>query len=149
MASPPTYPAQINLPASASEAILRGLRAKCPRCGEAALFRAWIKPVEICSHCHYDWSVQRADDFPAYIGIFVTGHVLAPVVIALIGTVGLSAGVTLAIILPIAIVMTLAMLHPVKGGVIALLWWLGVGAFKKERAPDLTLESAPEREDDI
>jgi uncharacterized protein (DUF983 family) len=135
MVSPTATPVQIDLPTGAFPAIMRGLRAKCPRCGEGALFRAWIKPIDNCSHCAHDWSVQQADDFPAYIGIFVTGHLLAPVVIALISTFGLSAMATLAIILPIAIVMTLAMLHPVKGGVIALLWWWGVGAFKQERRP--------------
>lgn len=131
--SPQSAPDHIDLPTGAFPAIMRGLRARCPRCDQGALFRAWIKPVDRCSHCSHDWSVQQADDFPAYIGIFVTGHVLAPFVIALIGTFELSAWATLAIILPIAIVMTLAMLHPVKGGVIALLWWWGVGAFKQER----------------
>ena len=32
-----------------------------------------------------------------------------------------------------AVVMLLAMLQPVKGAVIAFLWWMGIGAFVKER----------------
>ena len=118
---------------------MRGVRGKCPRCGEAALFRKWLKPVDICAHCRQDWSIQQADDFPAYIGIFVVGHLLAPIVIAMIGTYGISAGLTLAIILPVAVVMLLAMLQPTKGAVIAFLWWQGIGAFRKERrAPEDT-----------
>lgn len=77
--------------------------------------------------------MQQADDFPAYIGIFVVGHLLAPVVIAMIGTFGMSAWATLAIILPLAVVMLIGMLQPTKGGVIAFLWWWGIGAFVKER----------------
>lgn len=77
--------------------------------------------------------MQQADDFPAYIGIFVVGHLLAPVVIAMIGTFGMSAWLTLAIILPVAVVMLLAMLQPTKGAVIGFLWWHGIGAFKQER----------------
>lgn len=133
MPTRPLTPDQIDLPASAFPALLRGVKGQCPRCGAAALFRAWLKPVDACPHCRQDWSVQQADDFPAYIGIFVVGHLLAPVVIAMIGTFGMSAWTTLAIILPVAVVMLIAMLQPVKGAVIAFLWWHGIGAFRQER----------------
>ncbi|MBB3034769.1 DUF983 domain-containing protein [Alteriqipengyuania lutimaris] len=121
------------LPAALGEALLRGLRGKCPRCGEGRLFRTWLKPADTCAHCGQDWSVQQADDFPAYIGIFVVGHLLAPIVIAMIGSYGMSAWLTLAIILPVAVAMLIGMLQPVKGGVIAFLWWFGIGAFVQER----------------
>jgi uncharacterized protein (DUF983 family) len=137
MPSQPLSPDQIDLPAGWVPALVRGLRGQCPRCGEAALFRKWLKPVERCGHCKQDWSVQQADDFPAYIGILVVGHLLAPVVIAMIGSFGMSAWLTLAIILPVAVVMLLTMLQPVKGAVIAFLWWNGIGAFRQERrAPE-------------
>lgn len=81
--------------------------------------------------------MQQADDFPAYIGILVVGHLLAPVVIAMIGTFGLSAWLTLAIILPLAVALLLVTLQPVKGAVIGFLWWHGIGAFRQERrAPE-------------
>ena len=113
--------------------MLRGMRGTCPRCDEARLFRKWLKPVDTCAHCAQDWSVQQADDFPAYIGIFLVGHLLAPVVIAMIGAYGLSAWLTLATVLPVAVAMLLAMLQPTKGAVIAFLWWFGIGAFVQER----------------
>lgn len=81
--------------------------------------------------------MQQADDFPAYIGIFVVGHLLAPVVIAMVGTLGMSAWLTLAIILPVAIIMLLVMLQPTKGAVIGFLWWHGIGAFQQERRAPL------------
>ena len=141
MVDPQTSPPRFELPASAPETLLRGLRSRCPRCGEASLFRKWLKPVDSCPHCAQDWSVQQADDFPAYIGIFLVGHLLAPIVIAMIGTFGMSAWMTLAIILPVAIAMLIGMLQPVKGAVIGMLWWWGVGAFRKERrAPEQTEE---------
>lgn len=135
MVTPQASPQRVDLPESVIAALLRGLRGTCPRCGDARLFRAWLKPVDSCPACAQDWSVQQADDFPAYIGIFVVGHLLAPVVIAMIGTLGLSAWLTLAIILPVAVVMLIAMRQPVKGGVIAFLWWWGIGAFVQERRP--------------
>ncbi|NCP20286.1 MAG: DUF983 domain-containing protein [Erythrobacter sp.] len=133
MADPQTYPARVDLPGTLGAALLRALRGQCPRCGEARLFRKWLKPVDRCPQCAQDWSAQQADDFPAYIGIFVVGHLLAPVVIAMIGSYGMSAWLTLAIILPVAVAMLLAMLQPVKGGVIAFLWWFGIGGFVQER----------------
>ena len=136
MTSAPLPAAEIELPETWLAALLRGLRCRCPRCDQAALFRKWLKPVDSCSHCHQDWSVQQADDFPAYIGIFVVGHLLAPVVIAMIATFGMSAWLTLAIILPVAVVMLLAMLQPTKGAVVAFLWWRGIGAFVQERRTD-------------
>ncbi|TRD11718.1 DUF983 domain-containing protein [Erythrobacter insulae] len=137
-AQPPI--AAIDLPASLPAAGLRGALGQCPRCGEAVLFRKWLKPVDTCGHCQQDWSIQQADDFPAYIGIFVSGHVLAPVVIAMIGRFGMSPWLTLAIILPVALIMCIALLQPSKGAVIAILWWFGVGGFRQERREDIASE---------
>ncbi|GAB4483313.1 MAG: hypothetical protein OHK0018_14960 [Erythrobacter tepidarius] len=129
-------PDQIDLPAGWIPALVRGAKGKCPRCGQAALFAKWLKPVDRCPHCKQDWAVQQADDFPAYIGIFVVGHLLAPVVIAMISG-GISPWLTLAVMLPVAVVMVIAMLQPTKGAVIGFLWWHGVGAFRQERrTPD-------------
>ena len=133
MTASPHPASQIDLPVSWFAAVMRGLRGACPRCGSARLFRAWLKPVDTCGHCQRDWSVQQADDFPAYIGIFVVGHLLAPVVIAMIATFGMSPWLVLAITLPVAVVMLIAMLQPTKGAVIGFLWWHGIGAFVKER----------------
>ena len=70
--------AHARLPVSAWAALARGLRGRCPRCGEARLFRRWLKPLASCPACAVDWMPQQADDFPAYISILVTGHLLAP-----------------------------------------------------------------------
>lgn len=142
MSCPQPFDPEIDLPENVAAALLRGIRGQCPRCNNASLFRKWLKPVERCAACNQDWSLQQADDFPAYIGIFVVGHILAPVVITMIGTLGLSAWLTLAILLPVAIIMLIAMLQPTKGAVIAFLWWRGIGAFSQERksAPTINPE---------
>ena len=62
----------------------------------------------------------------------------------MIGSYGMSAWLTLAIILPVAVAMLIAMLQPVKGAVIAFLWWFGIGAFKQERR--LPADDPQERE---
>ena len=131
-----TLPTQrYDLPSNLWQTLWRGTLCKCPRCGEGKLFRKWLKPVDSCAVCDLDIRGQRSDDLPAYIGIFVTGHLLAPVIIALITGFALSALVLLAIIIPVAIVMLIGFLQPSKGAVIALQWWNGMHGFRKERRP--------------
>lgn len=131
--SPPAT-GSIVLPASGWAAILRGLRGKCPRCGEARLFRRFLKPIARCPHCSLDLTHQQADDFPAYLSILVTGHLLAPLIIALTREAGLSIAALMAIIIPLAVLLLIALLQPAKGAVIALQWWFGMHGFRTERA---------------
>jgi uncharacterized protein (DUF983 family) len=112
------------LPRTFWEALLRGLRFRCPRCGGSGLFRNRPLPP------------QQADDFPAYLSIFVTGHLLAPVIIMLALDYALSTLQMMAIILPTATIMIIAMLQPAKGAVIAAQWWNGMHGFLRERADE-------------
>lgn len=128
-----SYPSPATLPLSFREAAWRGIRGKCPRCGEGALFARWLKPHGYCPACAQDWSHQRADDFPAYISILLTGHLLAPFIIALVADFALGAGALIAIIVPTALVLMLGLLQPAKGAVIAAQWWHGLHGFVRER----------------
>lgn len=111
----------------------RGARFRCPRCGEGKLFRKFLKPVDRCEACAQDWTFQRADDFPAYIAVLLTGHLLAPVMILLGSKTNLSVTALEVILIPSAIVLMLAMIQPAKGAVIAVQWWFGLHGFVRER----------------
>ena len=124
------------LPATFLRAARRAVAGRCPRCGGARLFRKWLRPFDRCPACEQDWSHARADDIPAYISILLTGHILAPLIILLAGDIQLSPLVAGAIILPLATVMVVAGLQPIKGAVIALQWWLGMQGFRRERRPE-------------
>ena len=130
---PLAAPAPFDLPSTVWQAMLRGAKGSCPRCGETRLFLGFLKPVSHCEHCGQDWSLQRADDFPAYVSIFATGHLLVPFIAVLLLTFSLTTGQVLAILMPAAIVLLLAFLQPAKGAVIAMQWWLGMHGFKQER----------------
>jgi uncharacterized protein (DUF983 family) len=129
------------LPASYWHAARRGALGACPRCGEGRLFRKWLKSVDRCSACGQDWSSHQADDFPAYIAILVTGHLIAPLMVALPLSFALSPGAIFAILIPLALVMMVGMLQPAKGAVIATQWWHGLHGFVKERLPEPTAEA--------
>lgn len=130
---PGSRSSRITLPAVGREAILRGLRARCPRCGEARLFLRFLKPIPHCPHCGQDWTHQQADDFPAYVSIFVTGHLMAPLIIALTRDTQLSVAWLMAIIMPLALILMIGLLQPAKGAIIGLQWWFGMHSFQKER----------------
>lgn len=121
------------LPASALKAMLRGARGRCPRCNEAKLFHRFLKPVGICPACGQDWTHQQADDFPAYVAILLTGHIMAPVIIALVQDTKLSLVALAAIIVTAMLVLMIGFLQPAKGAIIALQWWFGMHGFVKER----------------
>jgi len=125
----------IVFPASSWEALARGARCRCPRCGEARIFGRWLKPLANCPACGLDLSQQRADDFPAYIAMFATGHLLAPILILMLADWSVPAWVVAITIIPLAILLMLALLQPAKGAVIALQWWHGMHGFRRERRP--------------
>lgn len=116
-------------PGTVWAAIGRGVIGRCPSCGQGKLFRRFLKPVLQCPRCQEDWSPQQADDFPAYVAIFLTGHILAPIIIALVKSSGLSVGALLAIVVPLAIVLMIGLLQPAKGAIIAVQWWFGMHGF--------------------
>lgn len=130
------------LPGSLKSAVLRGLRCNCPRCGEAGLFAHYLKAEPRCQSCRQDWTLHQADDFPPYIAILVTGHVLAPLIIALSISDILPLWAELAVALGVAAVLMLAILQPAKGAVIALQWWMGMHGFRPAGRNEVELLSA-------
>ena len=105
---------------SALQAALRGMRNHCPACDHKPLFRRYLKPVECCANCGQDWTLHQADDFPAYIAIFISGHLLAPLLIAVGSRELLPMGLLALVAIIGALVLTIALLQPAKGAVIAL-----------------------------
>lgn len=57
-------------------AVWRGLRCKCPNCGEGALFAKYLKVADACPTCGEVLKHHRADDGPAYLTILIVGHIL-------------------------------------------------------------------------
>ncbi|MFN3424780.1 MAG: DUF983 domain-containing protein [Novosphingobium meiothermophilum] len=121
------------LPQGLVGALWRGIRGKCPRCGGTHLFARFLKPVERCRMCGQNWTLHAADDFPPYIAILLTGHIMAPVIIELGLHTGLPGWAMMLGVAVMAVMLLGAFLQPAKGAVIALQWWLGLQGFA--RAP--------------
>ena len=123
-----------------ARSLWRGFRGRCPNCGEGSLFRAFLKPVEVCAACGEDLSHQRADDAPPYFTMVIVGHLLVPLMLAAMLFTDLPVAVNLAIWLPLTLVATIGLLQPVKGAIVGLQWALRMHGFDGSADPD----AAPE-----
>ena len=111
------------------QAIGRGLLGQCPACGHGRLFGKFLKPVAHCTACGEDFSAQRADDFPPYIVIMITGHILAPFAVAIEMAYHPPLWAFVGGGSVLVIVLAMFMIQPVKGGVIGLQWAGRMGGF--------------------
>lgn len=110
-------------------AVKRGLRGRCPRCGEGKLFRAFLKVDGLCPACGLDLSPHRADDLPAYLVIVIVGHIVVPIALMIETNYSPSVALQLAIYLPVTLLMSLLLLQPVKGAVVGIQWALRMHGF--------------------
>ena len=113
------------------QAMLRGFRCRCPRCGAGRLFRAYLKTNDACAVCGLELHHHRADDFPAYLVIVIVGHIIVPLVLAVEPYL-----VHLAVWLPLTLGMSLALLQPVKGAIVGLQWAFRMHGFDENGPAD-------------
>jgi uncharacterized protein (DUF983 family) len=59
-----------------ASAFAAGLRARCPRCGEGALFRAGLTLREKCDRCGLSYAFADSGDGPAVFGIMILGFLV-------------------------------------------------------------------------
>ena len=115
-------------------AMKRGFRCRCPRCGEGKLFRAFLKVDDHCSACGLDYTPHRADDLPAYLVIVIVGHIVVPMALSIETNFAPPVWLQLSIYLPLTLILSLALLQPVKGAVVGFQWALRMHGFD-ENAP--------------
>jgi uncharacterized protein (DUF983 family) len=100
--------------------IVRGLRCRCPRCGEGKLFQGFLTLRPACEHCGLDFDFADAGDGPAVFVILIGGAIV--VFAALITEVVYQPPYWLHALLwlPMILIVTVAPLRPIKGLMIAL-----------------------------
>jgi uncharacterized protein (DUF983 family) len=102
------------------QAVSRGLRGRCPQCGEGALFSGFLNLRPHCEKCGLDYSFADAGDGPAVFVILIGGFIV--VFAALIVEVLYRPPFWLhaALWLPLVLLVTLLPLRLVKGLLIDL-----------------------------
>lgn len=107
----------------------RGLRGVCPACGEGHVFTSYLTVARHCEACGEELYHQRADDLPAYLNIFVTGHVVIGTMMLFMDSEFLPVwGITL-LTAAIAVAVSISMMRPLKGLVVGAQWALRMHGF--------------------
>jgi uncharacterized protein (DUF983 family) len=116
-------------------AIKRGLMQCCPVCGEGKLFRSYLKLSDRCSCCGAALSELRADDGPAWATVLIVGHLIVPFFIVTVRS-NAPDWVYYAVLFPLTIALTLALLPRCKGVFVALLYSFDVTTGVPEPKPE-------------
>jgi uncharacterized protein (DUF983 family) len=107
-------------------AIGRGILGRCPACGQTRCFSGYLRVVPVCVACTAPLGSLRADDLPPYLTIFIVGHVIIGLMMWVESAYRPDFWVQAALWLPISLLLTVALLRPVKGGVLGLMLKLGL-----------------------
>jgi len=97
-----------------------GLTGRCPACGEGDLFSAFLTVAPQCESCGVDLGAADSGDGPAVFVMFVVGFIVVPLALVLEVAVQPPVWLHLLLWMPLTTVLTLALLRPFKGVLIAL-----------------------------
>ena len=124
----------IHLRQSKSTAIRRGLKRRCPACGHGRAFAGYLRQVDQCAECGEPLGHIRADDFPPYLTIFLVGHIVVPLLLIVEQTYQWSAEQHMIVWPLLTVVLALMALPFLKGGVLGLMWSMGITGRERQGA---------------
>jgi uncharacterized protein (DUF983 family) len=110
-----------------------GLRGRCPHCGQGRIFRAFLKVADNCNVCGEEFHHHRADDLPAYLVIVIVGHLVVPLILHVEMAYTPAYWIHAALWLPLTLALSLLLIQPIKGMVIALQWRVGMHGFEESK----------------
>lgn len=97
-----------------------GIRGRCPRCGQGALFDGLLSPKASCRSCGLDYSFADAGDGPAVFVIMIVGFIVVGLALWLEINYQPPLWLQILLWLPLATILSLAGLRIIKGVLIAL-----------------------------
>lgn len=105
-----------------AEALGRGLRGRCPACGQAPLFARFLKQVEHCPACGEALGHLRSDDAAPWLTILIVGHVVVPLMLSVERYSAWPTWVAMTVWPLFALALTLAVLPRAKGMLLGIIW---------------------------
>lgn len=107
---------------SMGRAMLNGMKLRCPHCGQGHLFTSYLKVADHCDVCGEEFFHHRADDFPPYIAIFITGHLIIGLMLEMEFHLQIEPWMYAVTLVPLALIIPLATLPSIKGAVVGMQW---------------------------
>lgn len=96
-----------------------GLRGRCPRCGEGKLFSGFIALAPSCDVCGLDFSFADSADGPAVFIMLIAGFIVVGLALLTDAYYEPPLWLLAAIFLPLMVVVSLGLIRPFKGILIA------------------------------
>jgi uncharacterized protein (DUF983 family) len=96
-----------------------GPYGKCPRCGEGGIFDGFLTLKKSCAVCGLDLSFADAADGPAFFVMLIAAVPVLGFVLWMVLSVEASYLVTALLTLPLAVVLCVLPLRPLKGWLVA------------------------------
>lgn len=129
---------------SMGRAMLNGMKLRCPHCGQGHLFTSYLKVADHCDVCGEEFFHHRADDFPPYIAIFITGHLIIGLMLEMEFHLQIEPWMYAVTLVPLALIIPLATLPSIKGAVVGMQWAARMHGFDPSiRHPDPALPTYP------
>lgn len=120
-------------------AIKRGFLGRCPNCGRGKLFRKFLKVTDACAVCSEELRHHRADDAPAYLVILIVGHIVVPLALLVEKLYQPPHWLAFSIWIPLTLVLSLALLQPIKGAIVGWQWAQRMHGFDPEHEDEIAL----------
>ena len=114
----------------------RGLKARCPECGEGKLFHKYLKASPACSSCGTPLNEHQADDAPSYFAMLFLSIIIAPIMVTIQLVYEWPMWLNFAFWTPLSLILVILILQPIKGAIIALQWAHYMHGFKYRREDD-------------
>ena len=97
-----------------------GLRGRCPRCGEGPLFKGFLTIRPECEVCHLDFTFIDSGDGPAFFVMSIVGIVIVALAMWVEFAFEPPIWMHMLLWLPLTFILSLALVRPAKGLMIAL-----------------------------
>jgi uncharacterized protein (DUF983 family) len=100
-------------------ALVTGLSGHCPRCGKGRMFKGFLSLAERCDSCGLDYGFADAGDGPAVFVTLIAGFLVLGLALGVDVEYEPPLWVHFVIFMPLALIVCLGLLRPLKGLLIA------------------------------
>ncbi|MBX7147229.1 MAG: DUF983 domain-containing protein [Alphaproteobacteria bacterium] len=94
------------------------LWCRCPRCGQASLFKGFLTVTDQCLVCHLSFKNVDSGDGPAFLAVFILGALVVVMALYLDSLYHPPLWVHYVIWFPFTLISTIGLLRPIKA------WWI-------------------------
>jgi uncharacterized protein (DUF983 family) len=100
--------------------VANGMGGRCPRCGQGKLFKGFLTLAPRCDVCGLDYAFADSGDGPAVFVMLIAGFIVLGAALIVDVKYEPPIWVHLVISLPLAVIVCLGILRPLKGVLINL-----------------------------